>query len=44
MQAEQCLLAEREALAREWAEFEAHDAAGKEQRFAEWRASRAVTD
>jgi hypothetical protein len=44
LQAEQCLLAEREALAREWAEFEAYDAAGKENRFAEWRASRAGVD
>lgn len=40
MEAERCELAEREALAREWAEFEAFDAAGKEKRFAEWRASR----
>jgi hypothetical protein len=40
-QAEQKELAEREALAREWAEFEAYDATGKEKRFAEWRALRA---
>lgn len=32
--------AEEEKRARQWAEFEVHDAAGKEQRFAEWRASR----
>jgi hypothetical protein len=41
LEAEQNELAEREALAREWAEFETYDAGGKEQRFAEWRASRA---
>ncbi len=42
LEAEQSELAEREALAREWAEFEEYDAAGKEKRFAEWRASRAA--
>lgn len=40
MEAEQCELAAREALARQWAEFEAHDAAGKEQRFVAWRDAR----
>jgi hypothetical protein len=38
--AEQVELAGREALAREWGEFEAYDAAGKQERFAAWRASR----
>ncbi|MBX2804805.1 MAG: hypothetical protein KTR19_02440 [Hyphomicrobiales bacterium] len=41
LEAEKCLLEERETLAREWAEFEDFDAAGKEKRFQEWRASRA---
>jgi hypothetical protein len=41
LEAEQCLLAEREALAREWAAFEDYDTAGKEKRFEEWRASKA---
>jgi hypothetical protein len=40
IEAERCEIAEREALAREWAEFEAYDTAGKDQRFAAWRASR----
>lgn len=40
LQAEQSEIAEREALAREWAEFEVFDAAEKEKRFAAWRASR----
>ena len=36
----QAEIAEREAEAHAWAEFEAHDAAGKEQRWQAWRASR----
>jgi hypothetical protein len=40
LHAEQHELAGREALAREWAEFEAYDAAGKHERFEAWRASR----
>jgi hypothetical protein len=40
MHAEQEALAHQQAEARERAEFEAFDAAGKEQRFQAWRASR----
>jgi hypothetical protein len=40
LQVEQREFAEREVLAREWAEFEVYDVAEKEKRFAEWRASR----
>ena len=32
--------AQRQSEAEEWAEFEAHDAAGKEQRYHAWRAAR----
>lgn len=38
--AEQEQLAREEAERREWAEFEAHDAAGKQARFKAWRAAR----
>jgi hypothetical protein len=40
LQAEQAEIAEREAAAQAWAEFEAFDAAGKEERFRTWLASR----
>lgn len=40
VEAERAAMAEQEALHREWAEFEAFDAAGKQQRFETWRASR----
>jgi len=39
-QAQEEELARHEAEAREWAEFEAHDATGKEARFQAWRAGR----
>jgi len=32
--------AQAEAEAKEWAEFEAHDAAGKQERFRQWRAAK----
>jgi hypothetical protein len=38
LQAEQCEIAEREALDR-WAEFEVYDVAEKEKRFTAWRVS-----
>ncbi len=40
LQVEQDELAHREQAEREWAEFEADDAAGKEARFEAWRAAR----
>jgi len=40
LQAEQDELAEREGQAIEWAEFEAYDAAGRDQLFEAWRVSR----
>jgi hypothetical protein len=40
VEAERAVIAEQEALHQEWAEFEAFDEAGKQQRFEVWRASR----
>ena len=40
LEAERIALSEEEARNQEWAEFEAYDAAGQQQRFEAWRASR----
>jgi hypothetical protein len=40
LEAERAEIAEREAEAQAWAEFEAHDAATKAERFQAWRAAR----
>jgi hypothetical protein len=42
LEAEKSEMAARAATAREWAEFEAYDSAGKEQRFAVWKSARSA--